>query len=263
MLVRNNVIITTSHSSRHYSQELLDFAGESGWPLVERRHRSIPLLKAVYGAENIVVWENDRPILYTASGEQLFFHPSMAKNRLSFYRKQGQCDMMMKAIDLLPGDSFLDCTFGLGSDAIVASYLTRHGVVMGLESSPALAYVVSWGMKNYHSRMPWLDDAVHRIRLLNREHGEFLAALPDNSYDVVYFDPMFREPITKSVSMNPLRPLTNPRALEPENIHQALRSARKRVVIKERLKSGELERLGCQRIQHSKNNSIAYGILEK
>ena len=226
---------------------------------MERQHRSIPLLREFYQAANVVVWENGRPLLHALSGERLFFHPSMAKNRLSFYRKKGERDMMMKAIDLQPGESFLDCTFGLGSDAIVASYLSQYGDILGLESSPPLAFVVSWGMKNYQSRMSWLDDAIHRIRLINRDHCEYLAELPDNSFDVVYFDPMFREPMLKSVSMNPLRPLTNHKALDTESIQQARRIARQRVVVKERLSSGELDRLGCQQIMHSKNNSIAYG----
>lgn len=259
----NDVIITTSHACKSPSPELLKFVADSGWLLVERQHRSIPLLMKTYRVASVVVWENGRPIMHSASGEQLFFHPSMAKNRLSFFRKLGQTDMMMKAICLETGESFLDCTFGLGSDAIVASYFSQNGKIIGLESSPVLAYVVSWGMKSYQSRMSWLDEAIHRIRLINYNHQDYLPECEDESFDVVYFDPMFREPLLKSVSMNPLRPLTNHNALEPASIQQALRVARKRVVIKERISSGELERLGCQQIMQNKNNTIAYGILNK
>ncbi len=262
MTDNSNVIITTSHASKCLDSELLAFVENCGWPLVNREHRSIPLLMEIYGVENVIVWSENRPLLYTG-GKELFFHPSMAKNRLSFYRKKGLRDMMMKAIDISPGDSFLDCTFGLGSDAIVASYFSESGDIVGLESSAPIARVVGWGMKSYSSRMLWLDSAIHRIKLINHEHRDFLQALAPNSFDIIYFDPMFREPMMKSVSMNPLRPLTNNHALLPESIQAALKAARKRVVIKERLSSGEHERLGVHRIMQSKNNPIAYGILDK
>lgn len=259
----NRVVITTTHSAKAPSDELMAFAAASGWPLVERNRQGIPLMMEKHQVDHVVVWDNGSPVLHLKTGEKLFFHPSMAKNRLSLYRKHGLQDMMMKAIDLEPGDSFLDCTFGLGSDAIVASYFSQKGRILGLESSAPLAHVVGWGMRNYHSRMPWLDQAVHRIELINSEHQDCLAGMPDESFDVVYFDPMFREPMLKSASMSPLRPLTNHQALELRSVQQGLRVARKRVVIKERWSSGELERLGCQRLLHSKNHPIAYGIFDR
>jgi hypothetical protein len=185
----------------------------------------------------------------------------MAKNRLSIYRKQGTEDPFVRACEIEDGDTLLDCTLGLGADAIVASYFTPQGAVIGLESSPAIALVVKWGMKLYDSPMIWLKEAVNRIQVINSEHYHYLSNLPDNSFDIVYFDPMFRQPLLKSQAISPLRSLANPLPLDLKAIEQACRVARKRVVIKERSEGTELERLGCSTIIGGKNRKIAFAVI--
>lgn len=78
--------------------------------------------------------------------------------------------------------------------------------------------------------------------------------------DIVYFDPMFREPITDSASINPLRHYANGEPLDEESVREAVRVARKTVVLKEARYSGEFERLGFSLPERGKSK-ITYGVI--
>lgn len=255
-----HIIATTSRSGLNNDTGFQEFLAESGFPFVPRNRRSLEILLQENQADGVVIWHNEGPVLFNGQ-DKFFFHPSMAKNRLSAYRKHGTKDPFINACQLEDGDSLLDCTLGLGADAIVASYFTPRGLVMGLESSPVIALVVKWGMGLYNSQLKWLDEAIKRIKVVNSEHYEFLSGLADNSFDIVYFDPMFRQALLKSQAISPLRSLANPLPLDLRAIEQACRVARKRVVIKERAAGTELQRLGCSTIISGKHRKIAFGII--
>jgi len=253
------LIVTTTQTMTEREADLEAFLAESGLPFVPR-DRSLAKLQEKYQAEGVIVWGADVPILYF-DNEKLYFHPSMAKNRIAFYRKQQRPDIMIEAAGLQRGDSFLDCTLGLGADAIVASYFSATGRVTGLEHQPEIAYVIGWGMKRYVYEMAWLQEAVRRIVVVAADHKEYLPGLEDRSYDIVYFDPMFTHPIFKSQPISPLRKLADHDRLEQETIDQACRVAHKRVVMKDLAEGEELERLGFQKISRSKYNKLAYGVI--
>lgn len=255
------LIATTTLAGKPVSDDFQAFLQESGIPLVKRDPSSLEELVRVHAAEGVVVWQDSGPVLHI-QGEKFYFHPSMAKNRLSMWRKKGIPDPLVTACGFTGSDRVLDGTLGLGADAIVAAFFTPNGQVLALESSAAVACVVKWGMKLYRSRMPWLDEAIHRIQVIQAEHGQYLASQTEKSFDIVYFDPMFRKPQLKSQSLAPLRRLANPDPLSLHIVEEAVRVARKRVVIKEMFSSGELERLGCHRILGSANKKIRYGIIE-
>ncbi|MDD2621274.1 MAG: class I SAM-dependent methyltransferase, partial [Syntrophomonadaceae bacterium] len=212
-------------------------------------------------AQGVVVWQVDGPIMHIAN-EVFFFHPSMAKNRIACFRKFRQIDNLARACQLQPHDSFLDCTLGLGADAIVASYFSKGGQIVALESSLLIAMIVKWGMKMYNSSMTWLNSAVKNIEVINANHYDYLKKLPDNSFDIVYFDPMFRKPILESQAIAPLRLMANHQELSKSSITEAIRVARKRVVVKEMTNSQEFERLGLVKLEYSPHNKLAYGIKE-
>jgi 16S rRNA G966 N2-methylase RsmD len=256
------IIVTTTQSGRVNNINDLDkFASESGFDFVSRDRKGIPILAQENQADGVIVWEPNGPVLYLGD-KKFFFHPSMAKNRITAFRKQNAHDLMVRACGLESGDDFLDCTLGLGADAIVASYFSDSGRVVGLEVSPGIYEVVKWGMKFYQSRMPWLNQTINRIEVYNYDHYSYLQQQADASFDIVYFDPMFRKPILHSEALAPLRELADHSPLEHDSIVQACRVARKRVVMKERRDSGEMERLGFKIITGSKYNPIGYGIIE-
>lgn len=256
-----NVIATTPQSSNRVREEFFQFLQESSFPLVDRNRKALDTLCRENDADAVVVWKAAGPELYVEN-EKFFFHPSMAKVRISGYRKRGIADPMAEACNIGKNDSFLDCTLGLGADAIVASYFSCGGQITGLEASLPVAMVVKWGMKLYQSQMEWLDTAIKKIEVIAADHRIYLREATDKSYDIVYFDPMFRQPLYKSQSLSPLRHLANPEPLDMESVQEACRVAKKRVVIKERQGSEEFKRLNCDRVYGSPHNNVSFGIIE-
>ncbi len=255
------IVATTPQSSSQINEDFYQFLQESAIPLVERDRKGLDKLCSENDADAVIVWKAAGPELYIGE-EKFFFHPSMAKVRISGYRKRGIIDPMAEACKIEENDRFLDCTLGLGADAIVASYFSSGGQVIGLESSMAAAMVVKWGMKLYQSKMEWLDRSIQGIEVIPADHRLYLKEAADKSFDIVYFDPMFRKPLYKSQSLSPLRYLANPESLSMESIQEACRVARKRVVIKERQGSEEFVRLKCDRVCGSPHNNISFGIIE-
>lgn len=189
-----------------------------------------------------------------------FFHPGLSVVRIKRLIR-GDNDIMIETCQLKPGDSFLDCTLGLAADAIVASYAVgAEGKVVGVESQSMIACLVSEGLQAVEE-FPELDQAAKQIEVWQGHHEDFLASLPDRSFDVVYFDPMFRAGIAESPSLQQLRNYANPLPLSVESIEHAKRVARRRVVVKERKDSGEFERLGLT-VLNRENMQVAYGIHE-
>ncbi len=255
-----NYIVTTTRSMVNTNHLLMEFLTEVGLPFVERKGQSISQIKKNYNAEGVIVWQEGGPILHIG-GQKFFYHPSMAKNRIAIFRKKGLLDPLIEALDLTNGDKVLDCTLGLGADAAVIAYFNPNGYIAGLESSFIIANIIKWGMKLYSSELTWLNEAIKRIEVIKVEHLSYLQSLPDNSFDLVYFDPMFRTPLLKSEPLSPLRLLANPKPLSSATVNEACRVARKRVVIKELAGNQEFSRLGITRFSGSPNNKITYGII--
>jgi len=254
-------IITTPQSINSVSETMAQFVNESQFEYVPRLKCSLNKIADEHNADGIIVWETTGPILYIKD-EKLFFHPSMAKCRIAAYRKMNQTDIMIRACQLERGDSFLDCTLGMGADSIVASYFSETGNITGLESQAVIAQVMTWGMKMYNGQMPWLNKAIKHIEIIYCDHKMYLGQQQDRSYDIVYFDPMFTQPILHSQPISPLRKLANHDPLDNTVIEEACRIAKKRVVLKTRAADGEIERLGFKRVIGSKHNPIAYGVIE-
>lgn len=230
--------------------------------LVLRRQMSLAKLWRKHGEQPVLV-ATTQGMKYFAAGtdEPFFFHPSTGLLRVKRLLK-GEPDAMVIASGVSIGDSVLDCTAGLGADAIVFSHAVGPtGTVTALESEPIVSLLVEEGLQTYESGIPEADEAMRRVQACCVEHGVYLRELPDKCVDIVYFDPMFREPIHETSSISPLRELANPRALSPETIAEARRVARKRIVLKEHRDGPEFERLGFARI-HRPHTKIAYGVID-
>lgn len=253
------LIVTTSQSVNKESDILKEFIKETEIEYVPRNRKSLKALSAEYDAQGIIVWHDQGPVLHMGE-EKLFFHPSMAKNRLASYRKYGTEDPLIKACDLKRNDCFLDCTLGMGADSIVASYFTEKPV-LGLEASFPIAVIIKWGMKTYQTSISWLIQPIQKIEVHHRNHYEFLKVMQDDSFDIVYFDPMFRHPLMASQPINPLRAIADHHPVTRESIEEACRVARKKVVLKEQVKSSEFEKLHFQRVINSPHNRIGYGVI--
>lgn len=250
------VVTTSRHPTAQEEAHARALAEELGLPYVARRGSLAGL-----GATAALVVTRERLVVHTAAGE-IFFHPGMARPRVRELER-GKPDVMVEAMGLRPGDSVLDCTLGLGSDAIVAAYVVgEQGRVVGLEAVAALAAVVRWGLKHYDPGHDGLREAMRRIEVVHADHNDYLAALPPGSFDIVYFDPMFREPVMESAHMRPWRVLACHRPLTRATIAAARRVARRRVVVKERSDSPVFAELGLTRVVGGRKSRIAYGVLD-
>lgn len=255
------MIITTSYNPDKKVLERVDLiAKEINGTYVKRNKQSIQNLMKNFNINELIVVENEHSKYFSTKMEQPFFlHPNMATLRINRL-KQGDNDVMVQIADLKAGDSFLDCTIGLGSDSIVASYIAGPvGKVVGFESQSILAVLVKDGMSRGWRTGADVNSAMKRIEVINDHHLDGLKALPDKSFDIVYFDPMFRYAINKSSPINPLRYLANPDPITYEAINEAKRVARRKVILKENCKSNEFERFGFERI--SRSSSITYGVI--
>jgi len=208
----------------------------------------------------IIIVEKNKIKYYASEDQQpFFFHPSMAILRINQLQK-GDNDILVSLFNLRSGDSFLDCTLGLGSDSIVASYLVgKRGKVVGIESQPIIATLVKNGLQCGWNENSEIDYAMKRIEVVTMNHLEYLQSLPDRSFDVIYFDPMFRHGLSRSSSINPLRQVANTNPLELKTILEAKRVAKRAIILKESKKSEEFERLGFTQIRRS--SSITYGVI--
>ncbi len=119
---------------------------------------------------------------------------------------RGERDPFIEAAGLEKGMSVLDCTLGLASDSMMASAAVgKSGKVVGLEGNRYVAYLVKQGLLNWESDVQELNDAMKRINVVHQNFESFLACCEDNSFDVVYFDPMFQEQIDESNGINGIK----------------------------------------------------------
>jgi Protein of unknown function (DUF548). len=257
------MIVTTSDKpSQRALAAAKRLAGELSAPYVARGKQTLrQLAERMENIRMIVVTEKEVRYYDGQTEAPLYFHPSMAFVRVKRLRR-GESDPLVDLTGCEQGDSVIDCTAGLAADSLVFSYAVGEaGAVTALESEPILCAVVREGLAGYRSGLPDVDEAMRRIRMKNVNHAAYLAGLPDKSVDIVYFDPMFRQPIHESNALEPLRNLANDSALTIETVKEAVRVARKTVVMKEHRKSGEFERLGFER-RHVNTSKIAYGVIE-
>ena len=253
------MIVTTARKPSADAENLATCTAEKlGLKYISRKDFSLDALKKIHGAENILLVRNNLLSIVTADGE-IFFHPNTAHLRIKNLR-EGRGDRLISAAKIKAGDKILDCTLGLGSDAIVESFVA--GKVTALEINPALAELVRFGMKNFADDTPHVLNAMRRVEVITASYTDFLKTAADKSFDVVYFDPMFRHALEKSSGINPIRAVADHSPLDADSVREACRVARRCVVMKENARSLEFERLGFKISDGGKYSPISFGVIE-
>ncbi|TES50127.1 hypothetical protein E2L07_16930 [Halalkalibacterium halodurans] len=228
---------------------------------VKRKRRSIETLMHTYQQDMVIVGE-ERDVLYRqGSVEPFFYHPNGAMVRVKQWQKTGH-DPLIDAAQLRVGDTFLDCTLGLGADSTLAKVVVGEtGTVVGIEGSLPLAYLVQQGMRTWSEGPAAFISALRSIKVIHGSHREILHTLANESFDVVYFDPMFEQTIA-SAGMAGMKLHALYDDLSREAIADALRVARRRVVLKDHWQSERFEALGFHVIRR-KQAAFHYGYIEK
>ena len=256
----NNLVVTVGHKAKpeHFALAR-EMAAKLGAPFVERGNTSLDALRERYGVSCVMV-AKEKLVVDTPDGE-LYFHPGMAHLRLKNLRR-GERDHLLNAMGIEDGMRVLDCTLGMGADAIVESYgAGTAGEVVALEKNPVVSALIAHGLETAEGEHPTTVEAMRRVRVLCADYLDFLRGQPDDSFDAVYFDPMFRHPFTESAGIHPLRFLADPRPVSEEAIREARRVARRRVVLKESSKSEEFTRLGFTEFEGGKYSNVRYGVM--
>src|SRR5690606_3686381 len=135
-----------------------------------------------------------------------------------------------------------------------------EGKVVALESQPVIAALVEHGMRTYVTDRAEPTEAMRSVEVVCADYRDYLPRLPDKSFDIVMFDPMFGATGRESSAMRALRRLANPAPLEPESVKEAVRVARRAVLLKERRGSEELSRLGFRIAKEA--STYAFGMIE-
>lgn len=237
------------------------WAERLGVPLVPRA-ASLPKLTRSHEVPGVLVISTERTTYYEpANALEYFFHPSMAKVRLHNCLR-GHDDPLLRAMELTAGMSVLDCTLGRATDATLCAWkVGESGRVLGLEKSRILAELTLDGLAHYVDSNRRLTALLRRVEACCADYNEYLPTCADGSFDVVYFDPIFHDPLEKSQAMAPLRELADASPLTAAAVAQARRVARHRVVIKQRKGTPLWGELGVTTVLGSPGGRVEYGLV--
>ena len=226
-----------------------------GLPFVPRRRKQPigPLLESY--AQALIVFEREAEVsLWDAEGS-FRFNPGMAHLRRLRVQAGQRDDALLRVAELAPGDTFLDCTLGLGQDALVAALAVGpSGRVVGVEKSLALHAVVSEGLRAYDT-----GPGSCRVEAVHADAQAYLRAQASGSFDVVFFDPMFEKPKKSQPAFEMLRRFAEHAPLTPEVLEEARRVARRWVVVKAGKYSDDLARLGLSAEPGSRYTDVIWG----
>lgn len=202
-------------------------------PVVKRGDLSLQQMRKRQDDNEIIVVSALGARLEVPGKKPFFFHPNTAAFRIKRLLR-GDNDTMLAACQIQPGDRVLDATMGLGADTIVFSHATGvEGQVVGVESERLIAILVEDGLRHWSSDSRELDEAMRRVDVRYGDHLDVLKTLPDRSFAVVYFDPMFEQTVQSSSGIEGIRAHANQEMLREEAVKEALRVAGRRVVLKE------------------------------
>lgn len=252
------IITTAGKNATRLRNKAKEVAVSIDGTFVDRESHSISSMISTYD-DHVLMIGVDK-ISYHPKDEStpFFFHPNSSMFRVKQILR-GEKDAFIEATQLKEGMKILDCTLGLASDAIVASLVAGNsGAVVGVESSRAISFVVKSGLQVWNSNSEEMNEAMRRIEVVHENHNNFLKKQDDNSFDVVYFDPMFESTIS-SPGIQGLKGSADYSELTEATINEAKRVASKRVVMKDNKSSTKFYDLGFSVIK--RNASFLYGVI--
>ena len=173
--------VTTGRNSLSFlHDEAKSWAEQLNMPFFDR-YAPLDVMQRENGLEALLVVTKQGPKVVLANGNIFFFHPSLSILRVQRLERGGE-DNLLNALAVQAGESGLDCTLGLATDACVLAHAVgASGHVHGLEASPLIALVVSEGLKHCrsHGETPdWLQEASLRMSVENVDYEAALTALP-------------------------------------------------------------------------------------
>ncbi|MET1030228.1 class I SAM-dependent methyltransferase [Domibacillus tundrae] len=254
------IVTTSQRAGVAVKQKAAALADTFGVLYVERNKQPVNKLAAFYECAVLLV-SKERLELHSGEGNPFFFHPGSAMFRVKRLLSGGQ-DELVSTCGLEPGMSFLDCTMGPAADSITASAAVgESGRVHSVEANPFIAHIVREGLTSWTDGPVPLLQAMQKIDVAAADYHTYLKNVPDASFDVVYFDPMFEEAVDSS-GIAPLRSFASYVDLTMDAVSEAKRIAKKRIVLKDHFRSERFEKFGFT--QHiRKTSKFHFGVIEK
>ncbi|MGM9987442.1 MAG: class I SAM-dependent methyltransferase [Bacillaceae bacterium] len=242
------IVTTAGRTDEETIQYAKEVAIELNCIYKERRKVSIPHMQETYQEDILVVGRNRLQLYPKGNQPPFFFHPNSATFRVKRLM-DGKHDPIIETAGLRSGMRLLDCTLGLASDSIVASYVVGEtGCVTGIEHNRYVAYLAKQGLQQWDSGMATFNEAMKRINVVNAHHLAFLKSCEENEYDVVYFDPMFEASLLHSDGIEGIKAFACYDELLEESIMEAKRVAKEKVILKDHYQSDRFNRFGFQQI---------------
>lgn len=257
------MIVTTSlEPSAETTRHARELAARFNLTLVERKDYSLAELRKRFAESEVLIVSSKGARLEAVGKTAFFFHPNTAAFRIKRLER-GDNDTMLTVCQIQPGDKVLDATMGLGADAIVFAHgVGETGRVVGVESERTIALLIEYGLAYWPAESQALREAMKRVEVRVGNHLDVLRSLPADSFDVVYFDPMFEETVNSSAGIAGIREWANNRSLEQAAVAEALRVAKRRVVLKEG-KTGRLYQQFGFTPYRTRGNQVVYSYKEK
>ena len=215
--------------------------------------RKLSLAKCLERFGPFYLLYKDRLSFINANASELTFHPDTAALRI-----KAPHDALVSLLGKSP-KTILDTTMGLASDSLVMAAVGNQ--VTALESQDVIFQVVSRGLDSYQTDNQQLEKAMRSIKAIKSDSLSFLKAQADNSFDIIYADPMFSETIKESENLEAIKPLANGSRLTEEWLNETKRVAKERIIIKAHFRDTVFEELGFER-QVRPNQKLHYGVPE-
>jgi hypothetical protein len=233
------LVITTSSKGRErgdavaQAQALAHRLGVTFIPC----EKGTPADALLEGAHAVLVLRGDGVVLLDAGGSARWT-AGMADRRIrQRVESSGHAEPLLEAADIRQGDAVLDATLGRGHDALVLEHAVGPaGKIVGIEKSLPLYGWTSEGLARRKSRIA----CVHGDAL------DVLRAMAAQSFDVVFFDPMFTRAAHSEATFARVRRHAEMAPLSLETLAEARRVARRFVVVKQPPQSSDFRRLGLE-----------------
>lgn len=255
------LVTTAGRTNEAMIEKAKRIALDVGIEYIDRKKRTVKGMKERYSQDILVVGKERLELFSLGSDEPFFFHPNSASFRVKRVLN-GEKDSFIEAAGLFAGMSLLDCTLGMASDSIVASHAVGEtGRVKGIEASLPISYLIKEGLKTWDAGIGEMKEAMGRIEVIHADALAFLKSLPEDCYDVVYFDPMFSEAIDTSAGIMPMRKWAVYGTIDAETIEEAKRVAKTRVVLKEHYHSPLFAKYGFE-VGKRPSAKFHYGSIE-
>lgn len=228
------MIITTSYRPTNKQLTIAhQLAEQFNIHFIARNQYTIAKMHQRY-SERILVVDERKITLYLLHQTPIYFHPNSAMFRLKRLQ-QGQIDPLIEMCQLKSDDIILDATFGLGADSLVLASQLTSGKIIATEANENLATIMQAGMQ--HHPYPELQSSIDKITLLQQHHYDYLSQCDDNSFDIVYFDPMFDTTILSSSALQQVKHTVEYQMVTQATIEQALRVTRRAIVLRNHFKN--------------------------